>query len=61
MNISNKEYEEYLKLKQEQQYKEWQEALNRQYEAEREARYQKDVEHNIEVMRNNGTLKVGEM
>lgn len=63
MNITEHEYEEYKRLKheEEEQWRQEAEARQRAYEAERERQHRKDVEHNIEVMRRQGTLRMGEM
>ena len=61
VNIKEHEYEEYKRLKHEEQWRQEAEARQRAYEAERERQHRKDVEHNIEVMRKQGTLRMGEM
>ena len=61
MYITEHEYEEYMRLKHEEQWRQEAEARQREYEAERERQHRKDVEHNIEVMRKQGTLRMGEM
>lgn len=61
VNITEHEYEEYKRLKHEEQWRQEAEARQRAYEAERERQHRKDVEHNIEVMRRQGTLRMGEM
>lgn len=61
MNITEHEYEEYKRLKHEEQWRLEAEVRQRAFEAERERQHRKDVEHNIEVMRKQGTLRMGEM
>lgn len=60
MNITEHEYEEYKRLKHEEQWRQEVEARQRAFEEERERQYRKYVEHNIEVMRKQGTLRMGE-
>lgn len=61
MHITEHEHEEYKRLKHEEQWRQETEARQRAHEAERERQHRKDVEHNIEVMRRQGTLWMGEM
>lgn len=59
--MNDSQYEDYKKLKAAREYSDWMDKSRLNQQRKLESQYQKDIENNIEVMRNNGTLIMGVM